>query len=133
MLLYCFDIISGTDRGYCKRVAQIVEACIGRTDFGDDLFEFQIDGLMFQMMSLFVGKHKARILPCRTVQKLILQFSAVRSAKGSEYEIGEGNGTALVILGGIQCILSTAATDLLKLLIDDELTLQQINAVLLKA
>ena len=132
MLLYCFDIISGTDRGYCKRVAQIVKAGIGSANFCDDLFEFQIDGLMFQVMTQLISKHKTGILPGRTVQKLILQLPAVSSAKSSEHEIGEGNGAALIILGGIQCVLAPAATDLLKLFVDDELALYQINTVFLK-
>ena len=55
---------------------------------------------MFQVMTQHISKHKTGILPSRTVQKLVLQFPAVSSAEGSEHEIGEGNGAALIILGG---------------------------------
>ena len=85
------------------------------------------------MMPKLVGEHKTGIFPGRSECKLILQFPTMGSAQGCEHKIREGNGAALIILGGIQCVFTSAATDLLKLLIDDELTLQQINAVLLKA
>ena len=67
IFLYGFDVVTGSDRGYCKGVAQIVKAGIGSTNFCDDLFEFQIDGLMFQVMTQLISKHKTGILPGRTI------------------------------------------------------------------
>ena len=37
MFLYSLNIITSADRGYSKRVAQIVKAGIGRANFCDDL------------------------------------------------------------------------------------------------
>ena len=67
MFLHRFNIITSTDRGYSKRVAQIVEAGIGSANFCDNLFKFQIDGLMLQVMPQLISKHKTGILPGRTI------------------------------------------------------------------
>ena len=67
MFLHRFNIITGTDGRNGKRMAQIVKTGVRRTNFCDDLFEFQIDGLMFQMMTQLISKHKTGILPGRTI------------------------------------------------------------------
>ena len=129
--LHGLDVIPGTNRSNCVRMAQIVETGVGTADGRNNALVLAVDRRLCQVRPELVGKDQTlRILPVAAQQELLLHLPSALLLQSGQDSLCCGDGAASAILRRNKLIaLAPLVLMQLHLLFHRDDTCMKVNAV----